>query len=76
MCRRTIRHDGYLNIYFHPWEFTDLTSPSLGMPGFVSRNSGEKMAERFDTWVGQLKENQYMFTTISSYLKTAFQPRK
>jgi peptidoglycan/xylan/chitin deacetylase (PgdA/CDA1 family) len=71
MCRRTINHDGYLNIYFHPWEFTDLTSRQLGMPGFVSRNSGKKMARRFDSWVGHLKENGYSFSTISAYLKNA-----
>jgi peptidoglycan/xylan/chitin deacetylase (PgdA/CDA1 family) len=69
MCRRTVNHDGYLNIYFHPWEFVDLTRPKFGMPGFVSRNSGEKMKERFAIWINRLKQSGYQFQTISAYLK-------
>jgi peptidoglycan/xylan/chitin deacetylase (PgdA/CDA1 family) len=68
MCRRTIDHDGYLNVYFHPWEFVDLTRPKFGLPGFVSRNSGEKMKERFGTWINKLKESGCRFQTISAYL--------
>jgi peptidoglycan/xylan/chitin deacetylase (PgdA/CDA1 family) len=68
MCRRTINHDGYLNIYFHPWEFVDLTRPKFGMPGFVSRNSGEKMKDRFGLWISKLKESGYQFRTISAFL--------
>lgn len=70
MCRRTINHDGYLNIYFHPWEFTDLTPVGLGMPGFVSRNSGKKMEQRFEAWVERLIQLGYTFRTISDYLQT------
>jgi peptidoglycan/xylan/chitin deacetylase (PgdA/CDA1 family) len=69
MCRSTINHDGYLNIYFHPWEFTNLTNPSFGMPGFVTRNSGEKMVGRFSAWLTWLKKQQYEFQTIASFLQ-------
>lgn len=70
MCRRTINHDGYLNIYFHPWEFTDLTSKTLGMPGFVARNSGKKMQERFESWITRLNQFGCSFRTISSYIQS------
>jgi hypothetical protein len=69
LCRRTMNHDGYLNIYFHPWEFIDLTSSFFGLPGFVSRNSGKKMIERFDGWLKWMNEQPYTFTTISSFLQ-------
>jgi peptidoglycan/xylan/chitin deacetylase (PgdA/CDA1 family) len=69
-CLRTINNDGYLNIYFHPWEFTDLTNPRYGLPAFVSRNSGEKMIRRFDAWIKWMKKQKYNFSTIESFLKT------
>jgi peptidoglycan/xylan/chitin deacetylase (PgdA/CDA1 family) len=70
MCLRTIKYDGYLNLYFHPWEFTDLTPERLGMPGFVSRNSGKKMQQRFESWIKRFIQPGFKFQTISDYLKT------
>jgi peptidoglycan/xylan/chitin deacetylase (PgdA/CDA1 family) len=46
-CSRTINRDGYLNLYFHPWEFTDLKKEQYGFPGFVSKNTGREMVDRF-----------------------------
>src|SRR5688572_2411915 len=46
-CRWTMNRDKYLNIYFHPWEFMDLAKPKYGLPKFVSKNSGDKMIDRF-----------------------------
>jgi len=34
----TLRHDGYLSIYFHPWEFSDLGRYAL--PRYVRRPDG------------------------------------
>jgi hypothetical protein len=41
LCRQCIRQDGYVCLYFHPWEFTDIRSYNL--PGFVTRYCGEQM---------------------------------
>lgn len=67
-CIRTINSDSYLNIYFHPWEFEDLSDPAFGLPTFVSRNSGSKMIERFYTWTSWMKKRGYSFTTISKFV--------
>jgi peptidoglycan/xylan/chitin deacetylase (PgdA/CDA1 family) len=69
-CARTINQDGYLNIYFHPWEFTDLTLPDYGLPKFVSKNSAEQMINRFKTWIHWMKEQGYTFSTISDFINS------
>ncbi|MDB5110181.1 MAG: polysaccharide deacetylase [Mucilaginibacter sp.] len=50
----THRKDGYLNLYFHPWEFTNLNQPEkFGFPSYISKNSGEPFVKRikdFITW--------------------------
>lgn len=68
ICSRTIKNDGYLNLYFHPWEFTNLTKPEYGLPGFVSKNSGKQMVDRFHNLVLWMKNRRYAFTTMKKYL--------
>ena len=70
-CSRTINHDGYLNTYFHPWEFTDLTNPSYGLPGFVTTNSGEEMVSRFENLLDWMRGKGYSFRTIKDFLTVA-----
>ena len=58
LIKNTYRKDGYINIYFHPWEFTDLNKKeAYGFPTYVSKNSGTVMVDRFDrllTWINQM----------------------
>ena len=69
LAEKTYKKDGYLNIYFHPWEFTDLLNKErFGFPTYVSRNSGLKMIERMDFFIGYLKQKGYRFSTISDFL--------
>jgi hypothetical protein len=68
-CTRTINNDGYLNTYFHPWEFIDLTNADYGLPSFVSRNSGEKMVHRFNDWLAWMRSSKnYSFQTIRDFV--------
>ncbi len=70
LIKRTYKKDGYLNIYFHPWEFTDLTNKEkFGFPGFVSKNSGEKMIDRMDNLMKWINEQNYPNATINSFIK-------
>ena len=55
MCRRTWRHDGCLNLYFHPWEFADLTDPSLRLPGHIRRCTGPAALARLERLIRYLK---------------------
>lgn len=63
--------DGYLNLYFHPWEFTGLSDKErFGFPNYVSKNSGVKMIKRMDSFIQYLKDKNYPFCTISDFIKT------
>ena len=65
LCKITLKKDKYLNIYFHPWEFTDLTDKErFGFPKYVSKNSGNHMVERLDNLIFWMKENKYTFHTF------------
>lgn len=69
LARKTHKKDGYLNIYFHPWEFTDLNDRDrFGFPAYVSRNSGSVMIQRMDLFIQHLKSKGLDFSTISDYL--------
>lgn len=67
-CSRTMRRDGYLNIYFHPWEFTDLSDPVLGLPWLIRKNSGSDMIERFKKLLNWMTSKQYSFDTLENFV--------
>jgi peptidoglycan/xylan/chitin deacetylase (PgdA/CDA1 family) len=67
-CARTINSDGYLNIYLHPWEFTDLKRPRYGLPKYVSKNSGAAMRDRFAELLQWMKMKDYSFKPIKDFL--------
>ena len=65
----TISKDNYLNIYFHPWEFTNLKQPEkFNFPGYVSKNSGIQMIERFDKMLTWMNKRNYKFGTFKDFL--------
>lgn len=66
---RTYKKDGYLNIYFHPWEFTDLNQDRFGFPSYVRKNTGDIMIARFDEFIKYLKEKRLTFGCFSDFIK-------
>ena len=60
----TLETDSYLNIYFHPWEFTDISQFQL--PGYVKKDSGSKMIDKLEKYLNWLK-NQGKFISISEF---------
>lgn len=70
LSKRTLQNDGYLNIYFHPWEFIDLNQPDkYNFPSYVVRNSGEKMYKRMENFIVHFKKKNIKFETIKAYLQ-------
>lgn len=70
LAKRTLKKDGYLNIYFHPWEFTDLKDQErYGFPGYVSKNSGKDMENRMDELMAWFNTNGYANGTIAQFVK-------
>ncbi len=71
MCKRTYKKDGYLNLYFHPWEFTDLDQPKrFNFPKYVVRNSNELFVKRISDFILWAKSMNYSFQTTEEFIKT------
>ncbi|RYC71499.1 MULTISPECIES: polysaccharide deacetylase family protein [Spirosoma] len=54
LCRQTLRADGFLNLYVHPWEFTDLAAYGQ-IPAYVRRHSSGLLLDRVDALLQDLK---------------------
>ena len=69
LIKRTYKKDGYVNIYFHPWEFSDLTDTErFGFPGYVSKNSGKAMEKRMDDLMSWITSQKYKCETINTFM--------
>ena len=65
LCRRTARRDGYLNIYFHPWEFSEeIHNKELRIPFYIRKNAGERLVVRLARLVAGFKERGAEFCTL------------
>jgi peptidoglycan/xylan/chitin deacetylase (PgdA/CDA1 family) len=67
LCKHTLRKDGYLHLYFHPWEFADVRS--FRIPYYIKRLDGNVLASRLENLIIYLKKHGD-FTTISEFLNT------
>jgi peptidoglycan/xylan/chitin deacetylase (PgdA/CDA1 family) len=65
---KTYKKDKYLNIYFHPWEFTDLKLPEFGLPGYITKNSGSAFTSRLQNFITSAQDRGMRFGTISQFL--------
>ena len=64
LCQRTLRHDGLLVLYFHPWEFVPLREhPEWKIPWLIHRRSGTPMQERLRALIAALKRQGGGFCT-------------
>ena len=46
LARTALHRDGHLNLYFHPWEFSDrLSDKTFGVPGYISGCSGSRLSQ-------------------------------
>jgi peptidoglycan/xylan/chitin deacetylase (PgdA/CDA1 family) len=62
------RKDGYLNLYFHPWEFTDLKQPErFGFPGYVSKNSGDAFVRKIKNFIAWAQSKGYEFARTGDF---------
>jgi hypothetical protein len=56
----TLQRDRYLSLYFHPWEFTDISS--FGLPGYIQRHSGLPLLARLQRYLSWLKSRATFLT--------------
>ncbi len=70
MCNRTYLKDGYLNLYFHPWEFTDLDQPErFNFPKYVVKNSGDRFTNRIAAFIMWAKNKNYSFAATTDFIE-------
>jgi peptidoglycan/xylan/chitin deacetylase (PgdA/CDA1 family) len=69
LALQTLRHDGYLCLYFHPWEFTDLSKYKL--PFYLKRGSNEKLLQKLTKLIGHLS-GEGEFTTMHQFLNEVY----
>lgn len=68
LCLRTLRHDGHLVLYFHPWEFVPLAKhPEWKIPMLIRRRSGTSMQERLFSLITALKREGATFCTYRKF---------
>jgi peptidoglycan/xylan/chitin deacetylase (PgdA/CDA1 family) len=63
---QTLKKDGYLSLYFHPWEFTDLSGYDL--PKIVKRKFGNQLLDNLNRFIKDLKKDGD-FMTVNSFLE-------
>ncbi|WP_421829225.1 polysaccharide deacetylase family protein [Larkinella sp.] len=68
LCLNTLRTDGFLNLYVHPWEFTDL-SEYTKIPAYVRRYSHQRLLDRVETLLRYLGSHG-SFHTMQEFSET------
>ena len=53
LCKQALQKDGYLSLYFHPWEFVDVTG--YGLPAYTTRYAGQELLDRLHQLLNDLK---------------------
>lgn len=65
LCLQTLKRDGYICLYFHPWEFTDLKDFKL--PGYAKKIDGIKLLQRLERLIQDLS-GRTEFITMRDFL--------
>ena len=67
--KNVMKKDGYVNLYFHPWEFSDTTdTEKFGLPFYVS-NNGKNMLDKLEEYIKWCLQNDYTFNTYYGLYK-------
>jgi peptidoglycan/xylan/chitin deacetylase (PgdA/CDA1 family) len=69
LSKKALYKNHFLNIYFHPWEFTDLSSFML--PKYMKRYSKDLLLERLEKYLCWLK-GKGEFITLKEYSESIF----
>lgn len=66
LALQTLQKDGYLCLYFHPWEFTDIAG--LGLPAYTIRHHGTILLDRLYALINDLSK-EAKFITMQDFLQ-------
>ena len=65
MAMDTLSKDGYLSLYFHPWEFTDISKWKI--PFYIKKDCGSRLSERLNMLITDLKK-EARFETVTDFI--------
>lgn len=72
LALQTLRKDGYLSLYYHPWEFTDVRN--LGLPNYTTRHCTGLLLERLHKLTNRLQQ-EASFIGMQEYVHHIFSGR-
>jgi hypothetical protein len=64
LCKQALKKDGYLSLYFHPWEFVDVTG--YGLPAYTTKYAGQQLLDRLHMLLEDLKPHGN-FSTMQQF---------
>ncbi len=64
-CKWTLMYDKYINIFYHPWEFSDLTSYSL--PRIIKKYDYKAMLKKLEDYLRYLQSLNASFITMHEF---------
>lgn len=66
LALQTLKKDGYLSLYFHPWEFTDISH--IKIPSYTKHHSGIQLLDRLHNFIADLKK-EGEFCSMHSFIE-------
>ncbi len=67
LCLQCIKKDGYVSLYFHPWEFADISKYDL--PGYIKNVCGKRMVKGLHQLISDLKKD-CEFISIQNFINS------
>lgn len=64
LAKSALKKDNYLNIYFHPWEFVDITNKKYNLPFYTTKDVGSKMIDKFSKFLSWINETKHETITL------------
>jgi peptidoglycan/xylan/chitin deacetylase (PgdA/CDA1 family) len=68
IARHTLQREGWLCLYFHPWEFTDIRRS--GIPAYTRKPCGLELLDRLDRLITDLAK-EARFLPIADFLENS-----
>ena len=66
LALQTLNKDGYLSLYFHPWEFTNITA--FGLPKYTTKGSDNELLDKLYRLLNDLNK-QAEFVTMGDFIQ-------
>jgi len=66
LALQTLRKDGYLSLYFHPWEFTNINA--YGLPKYTTKGSDNELLDKLYQLLSDLIK-QAEFITMADFIE-------